>query len=199
MGSRSTQAPITPSSLRGTARYGVCLERTSKKKRSFRIPMFPSSSALLETNSTAHDTVSTAKNHLVPETALSIFSHDLRFLSKISTARQTCLLSTSFHSGKLAGPLLRTLFKLPSSSHTTPSPKQQSSNFFISSSIRPCHTSTIPSLPSITMSAEQQQQENEWKPIGDAVGAGDVPVEVIESLCMECHEQVSIPDYSQYS
>jgi len=39
------------------------------------------------------------------------------------------------------------------------------------------------------MSAEQQQQENEWKPIGDAVGAGDVPVEVIESLCMECHEQ----------
>ncbi|BGP41307.1 nucleolar zinc-finger protein [Rhodotorula kratochvilovae] len=33
------------------------------------------------------------------------------------------------------------------------------------------------------------EQENQWRPIGDAVGAGDVPVEVIESLCMECHEQ----------
>ena len=45
------------------------------------------------------------------------------------------------------------------------------------------------------MSATQQPQENEWKPIGDAVGAGDVPVEVIESLCMECHEQVSLSRY----
>ncbi|BGP17532.1 hypothetical protein JCM10213_004074 [Rhodosporidiobolus nylandii] len=43
------------------------------------------------------------------------------------------------------------------------------------------------------MSTDQQQQqqagENQWRPIGEAVGAGDVPVEVIESLCMECHEQ----------
>ncbi|GAA5924737.1 hypothetical protein JCM1841_004132 [Sporobolomyces salmonicolor] len=38
------------------------------------------------------------------------------------------------------------------------------------------------------MSTDQQQQ-SEWKPIGEAVGAGDVNVEVIESLCMECHEQ----------
>lgn len=39
------------------------------------------------------------------------------------------------------------------------------------------------------MSTEQQQHDNQWRPIGEAVGAGDVPVEVIESLCMECHEQ----------
>ncbi|GAA5905998.1 zinc finger-containing protein ZPR1 [Sporobolomyces salmoneus] len=41
------------------------------------------------------------------------------------------------------------------------------------------------------MSSEQQQQQqpNEWKPIGETVGAGDVPVEIIESLCIECHEQ----------
>ncbi|BGO92604.1 hypothetical protein NBRC10512_004298 [Rhodotorula toruloides] len=41
--------------------------------------------------------------------------------------------------------------------------------------------------------AADQAQENQWKPIGAAVeetvGAGDVPVEVIESLCMQCHEQ----------
>ncbi|GAA5827470.1 hypothetical protein JCM11251_003825 [Rhodosporidiobolus azoricus] len=37
--------------------------------------------------------------------------------------------------------------------------------------------------------ATDEQQDNQWKPIGEAVGAGDVPVEVIESLCMECHEQ----------
>ncbi|GAA5907460.1 hypothetical protein JCM8208_001383 [Rhodotorula glutinis] len=39
------------------------------------------------------------------------------------------------------------------------------------------------------MSTEQQQQDSQWRPIGEAVGAGDVNVEVIESLCMECHEQ----------
>ncbi|GJN90140.1 hypothetical protein Rhopal_003139-T1 [Rhodotorula paludigena] len=33
------------------------------------------------------------------------------------------------------------------------------------------------------------QDDSQWRPIGEAVGAGDVPVEVIESLCMECHEQ----------
>ncbi|GAA5876176.1 hypothetical protein JCM3774_003519 [Rhodotorula dairenensis] len=39
-------------------------------------------------------------------------------------------------------------------------------------------------------SAEQQQQpQSQWRPIGEAVGAGDVPVEVIESLCLNCHEQ----------
>ncbi|GAA5992378.1 hypothetical protein JCM11641_002143 [Rhodosporidiobolus odoratus] len=37
--------------------------------------------------------------------------------------------------------------------------------------------------------SELQQQQDQWRPIGEAVGAGDVPVEVIESLCMECHEQ----------
>ncbi|GAA6010075.1 hypothetical protein JCM10207_007547 [Rhodosporidiobolus poonsookiae] len=39
--------------------------------------------------------------------------------------------------------------------------------------------------------ADQQpaESDNQWRPIGEAVGAGDVPVEVIESLCMECHEQ----------
>ncbi|BGP01085.1 Zinc finger protein ZPR1 [Rhodotorula toruloides] len=41
--------------------------------------------------------------------------------------------------------------------------------------------------------AADQSQENQWKPIGAAaeetVGAGDVPVEVVESLCMQCHEQ----------
>lgn len=44
--------------------------------------------------------------------------------------------------------------------------------------------------------AADQAQENQWKPIGAAVeetvGAGDVPVEVIESLCMQCYEQVRI-------
>ncbi|KDE05731.1 hypothetical protein MVLG_03964 [Microbotryum lychnidis-dioicae p1A1 Lamole] len=29
----------------------------------------------------------------------------------------------------------------------------------------------------------------QWRPIGEAVGAGDLPVDVIESLCYECHEQ----------
>ncbi|SCV70263.1 BQ2448_1657 [Microbotryum intermedium] len=29
----------------------------------------------------------------------------------------------------------------------------------------------------------------QWKTIGEAVGAGDLPVDVIESLCYECHEQ----------
>jgi len=37
--------------------------------------------------------------------------------------------------------------------------------------------------------AQQQQGDSQWRPIGEAVGAGDVNVEVIESLCMECHEQ----------
>lgn len=37
--------------------------------------------------------------------------------------------------------------------------------------------------------AQAQAQESQWRPIGEAVGAGDVPVEVIESLCLECHEQ----------
>ncbi|SCZ87395.1 BZ3500_MvSof-1268-A1-R1_Chr2-2g04861 [Microbotryum saponariae] len=29
----------------------------------------------------------------------------------------------------------------------------------------------------------------QWRTIGEAVGAGDLPVDVIESLCYECHEQ----------
>lgn len=35
--------------------------------------------------------------------------------------------------------------------------------------------------------------QNEWKPIGMSVQATEdgPPVEVIESLCMKCHEQVS--------
>ncbi|GAA6036729.1 hypothetical protein JCM8097_003450 [Rhodosporidiobolus ruineniae] len=37
--------------------------------------------------------------------------------------------------------------------------------------------------------SQPQETDNQWRPIGEAVGAGDVPVEVIESLCMECHEQ----------
>jgi hypothetical protein len=41
--------------------------------------------------------------------------------------------------------------------------------------------------------------ENQWRPIGEAVGAGDVPVEVIESLCMECHEQVRFLFHSSSS
>jgi zinc finger protein len=43
------------------------------------------------------------------------------------------------------------------------------------------------------MSAQSQTEQpvSEWKPIGETVGAGDVPVEIIESLCIECHEQVS--------
>ncbi|GAA5957041.1 hypothetical protein JCM8115_003938 [Rhodotorula mucilaginosa] len=36
---------------------------------------------------------------------------------------------------------------------------------------------------------EEQQPQSQWRPIGEAVGAGDVPVEVIESLCLNCHEQ----------
>lgn len=37
--------------------------------------------------------------------------------------------------------------------------------------------------------AAAQAPESQWRPIGEAVtGAGDVPVEVIESLCMNCHE-----------
>ncbi|GAA5849105.1 hypothetical protein JCM8547_006447 [Rhodosporidiobolus lusitaniae] len=45
------------------------------------------------------------------------------------------------------------------------------------------------SAPSDSAPAPPQEGENQWRPIGEAVGAGDVPVEVIESLCMECHEQ----------
>lgn len=35
--------------------------------------------------------------------------------------------------------------------------------------------------------------KNEWKPIGMSVQATEdgPPVEVVESLCMQCHEQVS--------
>lgn len=59
-------------------------------------------------------------------------------------------------------------------------------------------------------SAAPNKDDNEWRPIGEAVGAGNLPgefmqscraagpsltslaplVDVIESLCMQCHEQV---------
>lgn len=44
--------------------------------------------------------------------------------------------------------------------------------------------------PTTTATApDQEQPQSQWRPIGEAVGAGDVPVEVIESLCLNCHEQ----------
>ncbi|KAK4057536.1 nucleolar zinc-finger protein [Microbotryomycetes sp. JL221] len=33
------------------------------------------------------------------------------------------------------------------------------------------------------------QDDLQWRPIGEAVGAGDLPVEEVQSLCMRCHEQ----------
>ncbi|GAA5992897.1 hypothetical protein JCM10908_001395 [Rhodotorula pacifica] len=36
---------------------------------------------------------------------------------------------------------------------------------------------------------QQEQPPSQWRPIGEAVGAGEVNVEVIESLCLNCHEQ----------
>lgn len=57
---------------------------------------------------------------------------------------------------------------------------------------------SLPFLPSRARSPSSKiikMADSEWKPIGMSVQATEdgPPVEVIESLCMECHEQASNP------